>query len=97
MERSVRDDGLPPDQYRPPRLDHLCLFNGDFLKSKLIRPLYLQVVLALFGRSLGVRRLYVRVLLAIFQVHFVISHLSFVSFEHEENCSLDFVGHLTCL
>ena len=31
--------------------------------------IYLQVVLALFGRSLGVRRLYVRVLLAIFQVY----------------------------
>ena len=41
------------------------------LSKKLIlssNPFNLQVVLALFGRSLGVRRLYVRVLLAIFQV-----------------------------
>ena len=30
---SVRDDWLPPDQCRPPRLAHLCLLDGDFFKS----------------------------------------------------------------
>ena len=42
----------------------------EFSKKLILssNPFNLQVVLALFGRSLGVRRLYVRVLLAIFQV-----------------------------
>ena len=47
-----------------------------------------QIVLALFGRSLGVRRLYVRVLLGIFQVHIELGfldnsiHLSYSTFMH---------------
>ena len=44
-----------------------------------------QIVLALFGRSLGVRRLYVRVLLGIFQVHIELGswkHLFFPIFIH---------------
>ena len=47
-----------------------------------------QIVLALFGRSLGVRRLYVRVLLGIFQVHIELGfldiriHLLYSTFVH---------------
>ena len=65
-----QDDGLPLHQHHPPSIAHLCLLNGDLLLNEKIcnKNLVPQVVLALFGRSLGVRRLYVRVLLAIFQV-----------------------------
>ena len=65
-----QDDGLPLHQHHPPSIAHLCLLNGDLFLSETIcnENLVPQVVLALFGRSLGVRRLYVRVLLAIFQV-----------------------------
>ena len=33
----MQDDGLPLDQYPAPRIGHLCLFDGDFLKSQLVR------------------------------------------------------------
>ena len=48
----------------------VILFLNETICNENLVP---QVVLALFGRSLGVRRLYVRVLLAIFQVCWISS------------------------